>query len=461
MKTENLFKEMNLQEVLQKMRISSFILAEKKYYSVHRDMIENITSPIYDELNINDNEIGSRLALICEYYLKGLLLPVMKVEASENDSELELVVQNLTDIEKYKLIIGDDDTITSLSNKYKMPKKRIKKIVEGGTLKDLGHNLNKLAKLIHDKAEKGAFEGKSNYIKESIELVIEDSEDFNVKNAFADGRYAYLDEYLANVKKLRKITDKLRFISAYLEKGIKIQLKSSTEYIFDDERIYYFDNPKKIVVLNENLEETRGYICAKNGIILPEFGIENERKTEQGLFKPAYGHFFELQEAKMQYVQFDNNIVVNPGDTIGIMSEGGEWTTIYSRNGQLKFTDRAEIFKYRNLYDTKLDKAKKETDKRITREVLLGKPSRLTLKYARYAIADEQLKKIREIRAFYGTNRNSETVKKRPTSKEFRQAYMEYTKSDLSFRFERGRQIFKSMINIIRGKKKDDREESR
>lgn len=188
MKTEDLFKGMNLQEILKKMRISSFILAEKKYYSTHRDMMYDTTSTIADELNINDNEIGSRLALVCEYYLKGMLLPAMKIVTPEKGSELERVTQNLTDIEKYKLIIGDEETITRLSNQYKISKTQMRKLVEGGSLKDLGHNLNNLAKLILDKADKGDFLEQSKYIKDSMARIIELSNSPNVKNAFPDAK---------------------------------------------------------------------------------------------------------------------------------------------------------------------------------------------------------------------------------------------------------------------------------
>lgn len=463
MKTGDLFKGMNLQEILKKMRISSFILAEKKYYSTHRDMIYDTTSTIADELNINDNEVGSRLALVCEYYLKGILLPAMKIVVPENDSELERVTQNLTDIEKYKLIIGDEDTITRLSNQYKISKTKIKKLVEGGSLKDLGHNLNDLAKLIYYKADKGDFLEQSKYIKESMARIIELSNSPNVKNAFPDGRYGYLGKYLADVNELQLIVSLLRFHASYLEKGIKVQLRSKDFSIFDDERIYYFDNSTKIVIVDKRFEPKRGYVCATNGVIIPEFGIENERKTEQQTTTSFRNHFFIEGEEKIKYLQIDNNIVLNPGEIIGILSKDGKWTTINSTNGRLEISDMDRIFQNMDLGDNEIDKAKRVVDRKLTRDVLLRKPSKLGSKYIRYVIADENLREIRKKRAVYDSinNDSTENIEKRPTSKEFRRAYLEYTKSDLSFRFERGRQIFKNVIDIFRGKGKDDREKSR
>lgn len=463
MKTEDLFKGMNLQEILKKMRISSFILAEKKYYSTHRDMIYDTTSTIADELNINDNEIGSRLALVCEYYLKGILLPAMKIVTPEKGSELERVTQNLTDIEKYKLIIGDEETITRLSNQYKISKTQMRKLVEGGSLKDLGHNLNDLAKLILDKADKGDFLEQSKYIKDSMARIIELSNSPNVKNAFPDGRYGYLEKYSADIDKLQNIVSLLRFHASYLEKGIKVQLRPKDPNIFDDERIYYFDNPTKIVVVDKRFEPKRGYVCATNGVIIPEFGIENERKTEQQTTSPFYKHFLIEDEKKIKYLQIDNNIVLNPGEIIGVMSKDGKWTTIRSINGRLEISDMARIFENLYLGDTELDKAKRVADRRLTRAVLFRNPSKLGSKYIRYVIADEKLRELRKKRAIHDiTNSDStENIEKRPTSKDFRGAYLEYTKSDLSFRFERGRQIFKNMIDILRGKGTDDREKSR
>lgn len=100
-----------------------------------------------EEYEDSAKKVGTKLALICEYYLKGVLLPHLDITVPESDSDLQLIASQLTDDEKYKLIINDDDITKDIFKNYKninkMSENRIKKL-QGVSVKIFSHNLSKM-----------------------------------------------------------------------------------------------------------------------------------------------------------------------------------------------------------------------------------------------------------------------------------------------------------------------------
>ena len=80
-----------------------------------------------EELNDNERLLGSQFGLICEYYLKGLWLPCVRLTVPADAPELQVVVDNLTPEQEYKLLIWDKTVIQELNRIYGIPEKKIKK----------------------------------------------------------------------------------------------------------------------------------------------------------------------------------------------------------------------------------------------------------------------------------------------------------------------------------------------
>ena len=111
-----------------------------KLQTLKREMSE-------EEYEDSAKKIGTKLALICEYYLKGMLLPHLDITVPDSDNDLQLIASQLTDDEKYKLIINDDNITQTIFNNYKnisgMSEKRIKKL-QGISVKVFGHEISKM-----------------------------------------------------------------------------------------------------------------------------------------------------------------------------------------------------------------------------------------------------------------------------------------------------------------------------
>ena len=100
-----------------------------------------------EEYEDSSKKIGSKLALICEYYLKGLLLPDLDITVPDSDNDLQLIASQLTDDEKYRLIINEPTIAKTIFDKYKningMSEKRIRKL-QGISVKVFSHEISKM-----------------------------------------------------------------------------------------------------------------------------------------------------------------------------------------------------------------------------------------------------------------------------------------------------------------------------
>ena len=93
---------MNLQERLNKAGIDCFRMAHFYKSKILGD--EEIYSPWNDELpydyDVANNYVASQYGLICEYYMKGILLPTLEVTNPDNSTILQQIINGLSDEEK-------------------------------------------------------------------------------------------------------------------------------------------------------------------------------------------------------------------------------------------------------------------------------------------------------------------------------------------------------------------------
>ena len=286
----------------------------KKYLELQEDK-KDMSSK---ELNNNERLLGSQFGLICEYYLKGLLLPCIKFVVPPDAPELQAIVDNLTPEQEYKLLIGDRNIKHELNRIYNIPEKKINKLLEqsikkiGGNGHDLSYFIgtqfmqeNKDIKLPLD-VRKEIYKGMETYFSDKLtpknheewknflmdfyvihndssektnthevafEEVINDS---SVSDAFFSGRYGHLENYIPNLDALYHLAYSIRnSIKRQYPNAISItdgifdgyNTSRSVRYIFPDEnsKIYVFDDKSKL---------TRVYTLENgNDFILKQYGM--------------------------------------------------------------------------------------------------------------------------------------------------------------------------------------------
>lgn len=269
-------------------------MADKLLAQIYKENIEYFEAEKYiseKDNKANQRLIGSQLGLVCEYYLKGIILPTLKVEAPEDDEVLKQIVSELSEKEKYEILIGNTGVLDDLSHRYNITKKRLKALTEN-SLKNLGHDLKTLVEKLGDSenlkimlaflnrdSKKSTFDGMNieglnlffsgEVFKDlitSMPLEQIDSENMHsvekridspkVKNAFASGRYGHLDSYIPDTKFLFKLAEAIReeISKVYLAVDLQytnlesIERLSNRRYIFPDEdsKIYVFGDGKQI-----------------------------------------------------------------------------------------------------------------------------------------------------------------------------------------------------------------------
>lgn len=82
--------------------------------------------------------LGSQFALICEYYLKGLLIPNIQVEIPE---ELKDKITSLSEEQELMIIVADEEKIKTDPILGKLDRKQLRLLLGSNSLKSLGHSL--------------------------------------------------------------------------------------------------------------------------------------------------------------------------------------------------------------------------------------------------------------------------------------------------------------------------------
>lgn len=485
---------MNLNELLINARNDCFRMTNKSYFYINKQVQRHN----YNSSNLTENYLGSQLALLIEYYLKGILLPVLDITVPEDNENLKKLSQELTDEQKYRIIVSDDSVYNDLSrtygNKYKLKQNVIKKLGDE-SLKIYSHNLFKLASKIISEAKEGKFnklskDNTNDYDKYLIEkltplLVILDKNE--IKNAFPSGRYGHLDGYIADKNTLIVILNKIREMAITISNGIVLDLydsKSGQEWCID-EYVFFPENLNKIFIQDEIGKNSRVYRY-DNGKLFLEYGLEDENKLDEKYYN-GYGinHSMSSYNKKDSSLDFfyhpDRNLKVEQGQYVYFI-EKDEKVSGFLRTyaGELEedsikysYSPLFEYEREQEIFDSS-DKLKSDFEKKFTQELIeygtnmnmeLSQLSKLGKKYIKYLNATEELQKIkrenigyqrqqRYKRKYKGYKIPKKFQYERPESNEFRNAYANYVGANLSYRIERGHQIFDYIVQSINSRVK-------
>lgn len=311
-----------------------FGLLSKKYIELKND--EKFLSP--DEIAKQRRLLGAQYGLICEYYLKGLLLDCYKIDVStiqeitqEDREKLEEVLNNITEEEEYNLLLGNSDTLNKLVQRFQLTKKAKNALSQQALRKfgGNGHNLSAFFEQLPPNVKNEIFirmEGYYSSIKKPVSkeewkaflngfLRLKDINyneveknkkevneligDSKVSDAFINGRYGHFENYMPNLEALYYLSHGIRdsvkkqFINAIsLTDGVGNGYKdcNNLRYIFPDieSKIYVFDNGNslsrvyKIMKYEHFIEMYSGMNRLKNNpigyTICPEFGIKKMKE---------------------------------------------------------------------------------------------------------------------------------------------------------------------------------------
>lgn len=110
----------------------------EKMYPMLLEYNNNIGQLSCFEKETYNATIGSQFALICEYYLKGLLIPNIKVIIPE---ELKNKIDSLTEEQELMIIVSDIEKIKKEPVLNKLDKKELNLLLSTNSLKSFGHSL--------------------------------------------------------------------------------------------------------------------------------------------------------------------------------------------------------------------------------------------------------------------------------------------------------------------------------
>lgn len=348
-----------------------------------------------DELAKQRRILGTQYGLICEYYLKGLILNYHKINVStmkeltqEEKEKIEEVLNNINEEEEYNLLIGDIKTLNELVSRFQLTKK-IKNVISQQSFKKIGgngHRLGAFFELLPTNVKQKIFmnmEGYYSSIKKPIskdewraflsgflktenknyEQFDENKEKLNqiinnskVSDAFFNGRYGHFENYIPNLDALYYLSYSIRetvkeqFINAVsLTDGIANGYidSNSIRYIYPDleSKIYVFDGGKNLSRVYKIMKHED--FLKKHGIekpvgkeedytIYPEFGIEKMKKmslNSEGK-KTIYNNFTPLHKT----------LHVSPNETTIIVCTVNNKEIIYVYNNRKFFRNKKRLF---------------------------------------------------------------------------------------------------------------------
>ena len=219
------------------------------YYTLRRDYRIKDDGDVYLYKMI----IATKMGLACEYYLKGILLPLLRIRIPEDvkTEELENIISSLTEEEKYNIINENiKEIINNISSKTGIKKSKLQFLKEN-TLRTNQHNIVDII----------------NQIDENVELLYKENEKDYYDNKITDEEYDALYKMIDMSSSLKsRLVSFLRYrthvyrrdnkllnlhnFDNELEEIRKLKIKKNNENINLDEEI---NNLFKIVesILNE------------------------------------------------------------------------------------------------------------------------------------------------------------------------------------------------------------------
>ena len=236
--------------------------------------------------------ICSQMGLACEYYLKGLIFPYLKIKIPEDKEIYRELIESLNEFDIYKILIGDDEILRQLSNSKGIRLKDLK-FLQQYSIKSCGHDLlslidnlsskeyadipKELQALLFDKIKSYYYNyfGFTDDYKEinanenDVKTAINTS---NIADAFVKGRYGHLDGYDLDYLKMIKLMHAIRSCCERSSGAFSIVNGRGLNGDQDatDITMVFPDPNSKIYVLDENGNVVRVYKYMKYSQFLDE-----------------------------------------------------------------------------------------------------------------------------------------------------------------------------------------------
>lgn len=237
-----------------------------------------------DEIKIQKSMIGSQLGLICEYYLKGLIIPNVKINVPD---ELKEIVGDLSEEQELMIIVADDEKIRNDPVLGRLDRRQLR-LLGKNSIKNIGHGLIHLLgsrtlsedKEIHidervrkaivtemkanlfSKEELQTAQGfiewwklseplegyEDKHLLKSDRTIEEGIENKFVSDAFVRGRYGMFDGFIPDIDTLYKLAHSIR-------KGVTHQYNNIIEILEDSEETvgkFIYPDPESIIYIHDN-----------------------------------------------------------------------------------------------------------------------------------------------------------------------------------------------------------------
>jgi len=317
-------------DLMNKKQFEFFDLADDLYIECtkkYRNLVKIKDQISHDIYEIELRLICSQMGLVCEYYLKGLMFPYLKIKIPSEKEEYKNIINSLTEDEIYRILIGDEDVLRNISNKYQIRLKDLK-FLQDYSIKSCGHNLitlidkfsvNEYIDIPEDLKELLFKEMKSYYFnyfgfKDNLEVnatnneLINSMTTGNISDSFVKGRYGHLDGYNADPLKLIKLMHSLRSCCEKNTNSISIVngngYKGTTDA--NDITMIHPDKNSKVYVIDKNGQVKRVYKFTSSNFFYKEIYSLTHKKIESEL--NYYKYFGENDEESTKHI---NDLINN------------------------------------------------------------------------------------------------------------------------------------------------------
>ena len=280
-------------DILNKKQIEFFNLADNFYIECinkYRNLLK-YKSNIDEKAFSNEMRfICSQMGLACEYYLKGLIFPFLRINIPKEKEEYRGIIESLSDEEAYRILIGNDEVLRQLSNSKGIKLSELR-FLQQYSIKSSGHNLLALIDKFSDKdyadipsdLKKQLFETIKAYyfnyfdftntqVEATDEDIIKAIDESNISDVYVRGRYGHLDEYNLDYLKMIKLMHAIRSCCEKSNNAFSIVNGNGpygTENATDITMIFPDENTK-IYIIDENYNVVRVYKYMDYGEFLRE-----------------------------------------------------------------------------------------------------------------------------------------------------------------------------------------------
>lgn len=137
-------------------QLQFYDLADKYYSEAMNEyrVIDSYSQYIEEEdFRLFKMQLATKMGLACEYYLKGMLFPLLEINLPDDDN-LKSIINSLGDEERYKLLIGEGASVINRISVSTGKKKSELNFLRENSLKSSQHNILKIIDQIVDNCNK-------------------------------------------------------------------------------------------------------------------------------------------------------------------------------------------------------------------------------------------------------------------------------------------------------------------